>query len=325
MEDLRKRAFSNTNLKRLDSTPVSVHGSSTSVNSMQKTDSVLNLTKPSLYGIYREDSYLNLSTGAGADDLAIEIPASKDRRPSETAAAVTISHHTKVPIPIKVAVLAGCAFIYNEITKHLHYNHLGSNGLSNVPVSVTNAIIFSIFEKLKVGSYITLDHLWAKRADAIFALTVQGMCMALVHPILDAVLPSKLSVRLLSSNPNPNQQRSYSNLFNDLLRASITFLGISYATRKIEWASFLQVSIIWSLLNPGLWLLLDGTISGLLASLAASTVACASVYFENYSFIKHYASTQYDDSIALCLWIGSFFFCGIIIFGKIGRGLFGCK
>lgn len=145
--------------------------------------------------------------------------------------------------------------------------------------------------------------------------------MSLIHPIMDYLLPASFTKRLLSSNPDPNKNRNV-NLFNDMIRLLITFLGISYAIRNIEWTSSLQISMIWSLLNPGLWLLLDGTASGFISSLGGASGACLLVYIQNFEIFKLAELASKENVIALWMWIGSFFFCGLIIFGKLGRALF---
>lgn len=317
------------------SSTASANNSGASTPRIDRTDSVVNLTKPSLYGIYNDNSLLNLNSVNDSDyDInqllkkELETPNSKSQNgggsPSIAPATLVESKGlSKLPVFIKVIILSLSAFVYNEITKHINYQHFATNELANFPLTVTNVFVFSVLEKLKLGNYFNVDGDFVKLADFFFAVTVQGLIMGLIQPIMDKVLPANFSKRLLSSNPFPHAQTTYSNLFNDLLRASVTFLGISYAIRKIEWSSFLQVSIIWSLMNPGLWLLLDGTLSGFLSSTIVSLAACGIVYFENYVFVNQYYSLQQEDSIAVWLWVCSFFFCGLIIFGKIGRGLFG--
>lgn len=331
MADMRKAAMSNTNLKSMSSATTSGRnsGATTPTRPMEKTDSIINLTKPSLYGIYNDNSVLNLNKDIEDTEIDITIRKVSDSSNSPTSGDLSNPlnrpHNLfRLPIGVKILILAACAFIYNEITKHINYNHFNGNNLASFPLTITNVFIFSLFEKFKFGRYIKIDSVAGEATEELVALALQGCFMGLIVPALDKILPSAFSKRLLSSNPTPGQGRSYSNIFNDIVRSAITFLGISYAIRKIEWTSFLQVSIVWSLLNPGLWLLLDGTISGFLASLVVSFIACATVYFENYAFVTQYQTFENEESIALGLWIGSFLFCGIIIFGKIGRGLFRC-
>ncbi|KAK6462207.1 insulin-induced protein-domain-containing protein [Scheffersomyces coipomensis] len=375
MSNLRKSTASNTNLKKLNSqTPsATTSGSSTPISTMDRTDSILNLTKPSLYGIYNDNSLLNLNKelnsssieitnshnhhhdpnhihtiqhqlhqleqasnfNGGSIDLAnsqsismdsvisSSIDGSNDDIDSSSPSHKNSHTLANTPLLFKILLLSSSAFIYNEITKQINYNHFGENELATFPMTITNVFFFSLLEKFKFSNYIPINDKFIMIIDQVVALSIQGLLMGTIHPIMDQLLPSKFSRRILSSNPDPNHSTNYSNLFNDLLRASITFLGISYAIRNIEWNSFLQVSIIFSFLNPGLWILLDGTFSGFLSSLIISGLACLMVYLENYTFINQYNFFNHEDLIALWLWIGSFFFCGLIIFGKIGRGLFG--
>ncbi|KAG7664202.1 uncharacterized protein J8A68_002265 [[Candida] subhashii] len=285
---------------------------------LEKSDSVINLTKPELYGIYNSDSLF----GTNVEDMDLYIKTAKPKEKDDSIPARQPPQNLySLPLLVKFMILAASAFIYNEITKHINYSHFSDNKLANIPLAISNVFVYGFFAKFRIGTYTSIETEFGQTLDNVFALTVQGLAMSLIHPIMDYLLPASFSKRLLSSNPNPTRSTSYSNLFNDLIRSSITFLGISYAIRKIEWSSFLQVSIVWSLLNPGLWLLLDGTVSGFLASLIGCTAACVVIYLQNYDFVLQYSSNQ-EVSIALWLWIGSFFFCGIITFGKIGRGLF---
>ncbi|KAI5953629.1 hypothetical protein KGF54_003001 [Candida jiufengensis] len=332
MSDLRKIALSNTNLKSMNDSPINSGASTPIKGKIEKTDSILNLTKPELFGIYKNDSYVNLNKDIDdTSDLDLEILKKSDTNDSLLSPSIsnTSDSNYYIPLPAKLMILSSSAYIYNEIIKHINYNHFNENQLVNFPLTITHVFLYAFVSKFKIGNYINIDDEFLKVFDNIFALTLQGLLMASLHPIFDRILPRFLTKRLLSSNPQNQSSSSssssnQSNFFNDLIRSCITFLGISYAIRKIEWSSFLQVSIIWSLINPGLWLLLDGTISGFLSSLLVSSIACVSIYTQNYQFINQYSKTS-DDIIALWLWIGSFFFCGIIIFGKIGRGIFGSK
>ncbi|KAI5966461.1 uncharacterized protein KGF55_000770 [Candida pseudojiufengensis] len=328
MSDLRKIALSNTNLKSMNNSPPNSGTSTPLKGKMEKTDSVLNLTKPELFGLYKNDSYVDLNKDfneTSESDINILLKAQSNDSTLTPITSNTNESTYNIPLPAKLVILSSSAYIYNEIIKHINYNHFNENQLVNFPLTITHVFLYAFVSKFKIGNYININGDILKVFDNIFALTLQGLLMASLHPIFDRILPNFFTRRLLSSNPNnqsPSSSVNQSNFFNDLIRSCITFLGISYAIRKIEWSSFLQVSIIWSLINPGLWLLLDGTISGFLSSLLVSTLACVSIYTQNYQFINQYSKTS-DDIIALWLWIGSFFFCGIIIFGKIGRGIFG--
>ena len=75
----------------------------------------------------------------------------------------------------------------------------------------------------------------------------------------------------------------------------------------------LQVAIIYSLVSPGLWLLLDGTISGLIGSLVVSIAACSVVYYQNYQYLNGVGDASPVELVAIWLWIGSFVFGGLIV------------
>lgn len=332
MAELRKIALSNSNLKNMapsssSSTPGSSGTSSPQGNGMAKTDSLVNLTQPELYGIYRNDSDTSLSKEFEEDSAEIEFKVnSRLNKPTTTATSSSSeAKHFKneeldkyLPLPLKIVVLTLASFIYNEVTSQISFNRTQSN----YPLTIKHLF--------KISSYIHLDDYLAfvgqskygHLIDETFALVIQGLVMASFHPILDYYLPKSLSKRLLSSNPNPSSSTSYSTLINDLIRSSVAFLGVSYAIRNIEWSSFLQVAIIYSLVSPGLWLLLDGTISGLIGSLVVSIGACSVIYYQNYQYLNGVGDVSSVELVAIWLWIGSFVFGGLIVFGKLGRFLF---
>lgn len=308
----------------------SVHSSGTSTPvTMEKTDSVINLTKPPLYGIYNEDSVLDLSdkdksnNGEDDDDAGVTMEVkptvkSKPNSPVNDRSQIKVSRLI-FEIVFDVIILTLCALIYNELSSHIRNDHIKLDKFSLQPLYITELLLSNSLRGIKPLSAIKITD---KYINYGVVLTVQGLFMGLVHPIADFALPEHCSNRLLSSNPN-KKQFNRANFFNDLLRLLITFLGISYAIRNIEWNSQLQVLIVWSLINPGLWLLLDGTISGFLSSLMLSIYACLYVLFTNFDTFDNYASSlSFYDLIPIWLWIGSFFFCGATIFGKVGRALF---
>ncbi|CAK7910135.1 hypothetical protein CAAN1_21S02190 [[Candida] anglica] len=315
--DLRKKAFSNNNLKELNGHS----GSETNTTSeMFKTDSEVNLTKPSLYGIYKEDSFSNFSNENLGDESEVLFvtPPQSSQQQNESNNGVNPAKFAG-----KVAILTLSCLLYNEITKNIHIRHSLEGGATLQPVHFSNMFLSKFIHTLRPVTHFAIDGgnivNWI---DIGLAAMIQGVAMGAIHPLMDALLPAALSKRLLSSAPQSSRSQN-ANLFNDLVRSLITFLGISYGVRKIEWASTLQVSLLWSLLNPCLWLLLDGTINGFLASSLAAFGACVCVYFQNFDALNLQANKNRDDFIATWLWVASFFFCGLIIFGKLGRGLFG--
>lgn len=203
--------------------------------------------------------------------------------------------------------MAFAAFAYNQVTRNIHMAHVDGDG------ALINAYLEQFVESWR--QYQAFVHKYGlDLVDRILALSLEGFLLSACVPTLDLIAPS-FSKRLLSSNPDPYHRR---NLVTDLIRSLITFLGITYAIRHIEWKSSLQMAMTWSLVNPALWLLLDGTVNGFVGSAVVAFVASGIIYFQNL------ASFQMDrESLTtIFLYIGSFFFCGVIIFGKLGRFLF---
>lgn len=279
---------------------------------IEKTDSVVNLTKPPLYSIYNESSVTALN-GEEEEDEGLYI--TKTHAPQ----APPVPHQSLPVMALKfiakVAFLAVFAFIYNEVSQKLRNDHIKLDKLTFQPLYVTEILLTNSLRTLKPLAYFTAD----PNLNYAAVLVVQGLIMGVFHPIMDFAMPPHLNKRLLSSNPNPGK----SNIFNDVLRSLITFMGISYAIRHIEWSSQLQVSIVWSLLSPGLWLILDGTLGGLVASLALSTYGCLLIYVTNVDVFRQYGKMLAPHEFTpIWLWTASFFFCGVIIFGTLGRALF---
>ncbi|CAH2355433.1 protein Nsg2p [[Candida] railenensis] len=340
--DLRKKALSGSaaenvrpssplpNMER-DGPNSSISSGATTPTRMIKTDSVINLTKPSLYGIYNDNSLLNLSKDDFEDGgMYVTPPTSKQSEGEQSEsgkASEFLSDYPILKLVGKLLVLTSACFAYNEITKNLHNSHLQS-GLSipNQPLLLANTLLTKFVHKLRpvsaASNNVTSTVSWI---DSALALMIQGVAMGSIHPLVDQILPKTLSKRLMSSAPrSTSSSSSFPNLSTtgtDLIRSLITFLGLSYAVRKVQWTSALQVSILWSLLNPCLWLLLDGTISGFIASTIGAGVACICVYLQSYELIA-IQGHDYENFAAIWLLVASFFFCGLIIFGKLGRALF---
>lgn len=284
---------------------------------MEKTDSVLNLTKPSLYGIYNSSSVSlnkeNEEVEEYIDGSELHINVKDKHRGSFTSEKKALptqkqsSLHTLASILGRLIVVAAAAFAYNEVTKNIHATHSDGNGPK------INAYLMRFINGWKpfqwfVGSYKTADH--------FLALVLEGLLLSFILPTLDILMPSAWTKRLLSSSPDPYHR---SNIANDIIRSVIAFLGISYAIRHIEWKSSLQMAMTWSLINPALWLLLDGTVNGFVASSVVAGGGTAIVYLKNG--VDH--MDDQETTFTTFLFIASFFFCGVIIFGKLGRFLFG--
>lgn len=284
---------------------------------MEKSDSVLNLLKPSLYGIYNTSSVSlnkeNEEVEEYIDGTELHINAKERHRDSIRPVQETIparkcsAGKTLACLVVRLVVVAGAAFVYNEVTKNIHATHTDVSGarINEYLMRFING--WKPFQSF-VGNY--------KTADQFLALALEGFLLSFTLPTLDTIMPLAWTKRLLSSSPDPYKR---SNITNDIFRSLIAFLGISYAIRHIEWQSPLQMAMAWSLINPALWLLLDGTINGFIASSAVAFGGSGLVYLKNGA---DQLGNQ-DDILTVFLFIASFFFCGVIIFGKLGRFLFG--
>lgn len=300
---------------RYKNTPV---GSGTNTPTMEKTDSVLNLTQPSLYGIFNTSSTSlnkeNEEVEEYIDGTELRINAKELHKGSVKQPVVTTPHTKSSPLQSAVLLfgrlvaVGAAAFVYNEVTKHIHAIHSDGHGAR------INAYLMQFIDGWKPFQRVSAGY---ESADKILALVLEGLLLSMILPVLDNMMPSAWTKRLLSSSPNPYHR---SNLANDVVRSTIAFLGISYAIRHIEWKSSLQMAMAWSLINPALWLLMDGTVNGFVASAGAAFVGTGLVYLSNGSKFE-----DHDTMLSIFLFVASFFFCGVTIFGKLGRILFGKK
>ncbi|CEP61851.1 uncharacterized protein LALA0_S04e02146g [Lachancea lanzarotensis] len=100
--------------------------------------------------------------------------------------------------------------------------------------------------------------------------------------------------------------------FASFLRCVNATLGVAFGIRRIEWSSSLQASGAWFLLNIVLWMFFDGTPSMLLGCLGIGTIASITCYRD---------VTDYSQM----LYFMDFYFLGLLLFGKLGRYLYGQK
>ena len=288
-EDLRKKVLGGAAGSSGPTGTNNTNGSSSQLSSplMSKTSSVVNLTKSELYSLYDEDPFSNLST----DDIELpNKPELKDNDVEVENLAVQSGQHNPHRFnPVlfigKLAIVTVASFAYNKFTQTIHMLQINQGGNQVKPILFLNLFLsrfaynlrpFQYFESLQNPE--DLLHI----VDLILAYLIQGLGMSVLHPVMDVVLPKKFSERLLSLAPQLSRKElQRSNLISDLLRLFVTFLGILYAVRRIEWASAVQLLILWSLLNPCLWLLLDGTISGFLLSTVAAIGSIGIVYTHN--------------------------------------------
>lgn len=301
---------------------------------MEKTDSILNLTKSSLYGIYNSskvdisqendqvEEYLEgmeLHIKA-KDNVWVHAPQNSRGRPGRSVLLSDYQvernefpSYSPLGTVGRLAIVTLAAWTYNAVTRNIHMTH--SDGRGSDINSYLNSFLYSLQPFQELMDRYGFRLFGIEHADYVLTLMLEGVALSVVVPVLDRFMPAGCLRRMLSSNPKPYMR---SNLANDILRSLIAFLGILYAIRKVEWKSSLQMAMTWSLINPGLWLLLDGTISGFVASIIVAGAGLTLIYIQN----SLADSSNVEHLPTVFLFIGSFFFCGVIIFGKLGRFLF---
>ncbi|RKP29299.1 hypothetical protein METBISCDRAFT_24355 [Metschnikowia bicuspidata] len=294
---------------------------------MEKTDSVLNLTKPSLYSIYNTSKVDLILENDLVDEyldglelhIKIKNNAWTNTKPGASSPLASCSDDEPDKKPNSVVGIVGrlvtvglAAWAYNEVTRNIYSTHSNGRGADITGYLMRFLHSLQPFQELVDRYGFRLYGI--AHADFAFAMVLEGVLLSVVVPLLDKVMPAGCTKRVLSSNPNPYKR---GNLANDVVRSLIAFLGISYAIRNVEWKTSLQMALTWSLINPGLWLLLDGTISGFVASILVAMAGSGLIYVQN----SLTTSTSIESLPTIFLFIGSFFFCGVIIFGKLGRVL----
>lgn len=109
---------------------------------------------------------------------------------------------------------------------------------------------------------------------------------------------------------------AHGNNLQTTLRAVVAVAGIVYAIRRVEWTSLLHVLLLWLGLNMALWGYLDASAAGFVVSSATAAVVMAMrIADPTVPLPEHWLR----DAVAVYLWLGSFYFCSSIIFGKVGR------
>ncbi|ODV61872.1 INSIG family protein ASCRUDRAFT_69597 [Ascoidea rubescens DSM 1968] len=158
----------------------------------------------------------------------------------------------------------------------------------------------------------------------------EGILLGINQPIFDLIFPNSFSISIFKlinketksdyEKENANDSKNYVSI-SSILRTSTAFLGISFALRKLDWKSFEENNNLFILFNLFIWLLLDSTISGFISSTLLSVLTTIFVFIFDSDLHESILKQEYNQ-YSIALWIGSFFFCGLILFGKVGRFLF---
>ncbi|CDK27822.1 unnamed protein product [Kuraishia capsulata CBS 1993] len=282
---------------------------------MNRNSSVANLTTPTLYSIYggkddindenaESDIYANLKEEIRHTSVASGSKGQAQSFPTHRSPTVTT-----IMIIGKVLVLGVLGILFKELTRALHANNPLLPDISWF--NLVNIIELS----LKRVGLAPLLHLTDTKLEYVSG-ALEGIILGLIQPLFD---------RLTGTSAKSGSTI----VTTTMIRSATALVGISYGLKKTEWTSPLQASLAWSCLNPCLWMLLDGTLFGFLS---ASTISLCSMVCVGLSFGTGYEKLEWEklsmfefdglDETARVFWVGSFFFFGVIFFGKVGRWLF---
>ncbi|KAH3683170.1 hypothetical protein WICPIJ_005867 [Wickerhamomyces pijperi] len=195
-------------------------------------------------------------------------------------------------------ILGNLGVLFNKLGGQIHDNHILYKNLASKPLQISAQLI----NFLNIPEY--------------YIFAIQGIVFGSLLPLLDYTVFSRYANSKMKSKKLKEIKSTSS-----IIRSLAAFLGVAFAFRKIEWTSSIQASFAWTLLNPCLWLLLDGSFSGLATSLISAIVAVLiSVAFD----VEPLPTDWFQDTelLAVNLWLANFFFFGLLIFGKIGRSLY---
>lgn len=309
--------------------------------SMKVTPSVVNLTKPELYGIYQEEGefidsdededeseniYNNLPAGLYRS-ISHHIEESKNTHEKEQTSAQKYGTFVfKIILCCVMLSIAGNLMFY--FAEELYESN-------PVLPNITNYRILYFFQDLlkKKGGYSDTEvRLIGNALQSItigFASFLLAELLTLILPqwILDVEARNHEAAKSKNIDQSKKQQacstigqkvQNFLTLIFDsnLVRSMVSAVGLAYCFKKYQWTSKWQVVLIWSTMNVLIWLGLDSTIIGFVSS------ACLAVgVMVLDGSLKSDVSQDLlnGDTLSDLLWIGSFVFIGQIILGKIIR------
>lgn len=240
------------------------------------SESISSLTKPQLFGFYDDDV-------VQVDEInelktILSISSAVKEAADEAKSQV---HRTKSQLLLKyimvIIVLSLSGIVYHSLSVNIHDNHQLHENFASRPLLVG----------VKISQLLSFNFL-----PSWLSYSLEGILFGLITPIIDYL-----------SNVKPRTTSLFS-----ILKATNAMMGITFGIRKIEWASSLQASSSWGLLNIILWLFFDGSRSLLINSIVVSLVACISC-----------VDSIHD--VSQFLYFMDFYFLGLMIFGKLGRYL----
>ncbi|KAF7592867.1 hypothetical protein BBP40_012279 [Aspergillus hancockii] len=297
--------------------------------SVSRNASIMNLTSPTLYGIYSPTAFEgsrdeNSPWGTEAQTPGVEkpnpltVPEKPDRFTLKRTRS-RLSHGlflgVILPQALKSALLFGFGIVYGIITIHLHENHWIT------PVKLENVHYYGSWEYLAF---------WG----------VAGIVLGNVLPGLDLFSEvATVNNAKQTSTDEENEERTLS--WVAAVRSVGAFVGIAFAMRRTPWQSTTQASATLALANPVLWYLIDRTRTGFFMStivavggmgivlalrpdlVPSSAGASATAIPALNGTLREYGlgTGVTQESLAVRTWVASVLFCACVCFGNIGRQL----
>ncbi|GAP89206.1 putative insig domain-containing protein [Rosellinia necatrix] len=327
--------------------------------SISRAQSVMNLTSSTLMGIYEPTTYdndkytsanePNTPWGTGAETPAgvfrTEEPSyGTHKGPSYPTRRRSSAHH-----PVHIQPLSATASLFYSGLRALLLSGLGvlyGIGVATVRGS-RSATTFRMEHVMDASNYG-----WGYMAFWGAAGLILGCLLPWVDGYWErSCEPDKAEAIETDGDATKNMRRKTD--WALAVRGIGIFIGIAYAIRKLPWDSTLQVSLSLALVNPALWFLIDGSMSGFIVSSAVGVAGSAlltslhpdmvpvpamlSSHSELYGgagTLHSNTSTRYADAqpmilgglaseqtIAIGIWTLNVLFCCCVVFGNVGRWL----
>ncbi|KAL4808983.1 insulin-induced protein-domain-containing protein [Aspergillus unguis] len=299
---------------------------------ISRNGSIMNLTSPTLYGIYSPTAFEGTRDEDSAWGTEAEIHPSSPDSPkvqptlgrTESAAVLRtrsrLSHGlfrgVILPQTIRSALLFAFGVVYGIITIHLHENHWIT------PVKLDYTHFYGS------GEYLGF---WGLTGVAI------GNVLPWLDSYLDGAVGRTTQVKQSSSDEGSTE---LSLSWPAVVRSVGAFVGIAFAMRRTPWESTTQASLTLALVNPVLWYLIDRTKTGFIVSTtlaiggmglllglkpdlipATESSVPAMPSLNGTGAESSLAAGITQESVAVRTWVASVLFCACVCFGNIGRQL----
>ncbi|KAH3665424.1 hypothetical protein OGAPHI_003608 [Ogataea philodendri] len=272
---------------------------------MARNTSVLTLTTPQLYSIYGGEENLIDQPDETAGNIYADLKENIYKRDELDHSEVKHVRNTKskpkttssVFVEIFIKLLTLCVFgnLFIKLTEQLH----------TLNPTLPNFTDFRIFYVFKDNAKLNLTPL---QTD-ILNNSLTGLILGAIRPLSDRVFSQKVNNKTLFET-------------SSIIRSTVALIGLSYCLRKVEWQSKLQAASVFLLVSTLLWIILDSTLGGFLSSSIGAIGTMAVYTYSKYQQDPEVVLQDHDIQADL-LWIGSFLFITLVIFGKISKRLIG--